>query len=161
MRTYKLQDGGLDTVDANTTLGFDDDEREYGVAVRMLQMLGCTRVVLLTNNPAKLDGLAKAGIEITGRMPLETPINADNRRYMTAKAARAGHQLGHLMSALAEAKERRREERRRSRPEFRRGAAALDTGGDDVLARLRRRSADLHRDRARVALDHRGAGHRR
>ena len=105
MRTYKLQDGGLDTVDANTTLGFDDDEREYGVAVRMLQMLGCTRVVLLTNNPAKLDGLAKAGIEITGRMPLETPINADNRRYMTAKAARAGHQLGHLMSALAEAKE--------------------------------------------------------
>ncbi len=105
MRTYKLQDGGLDTVDANTTLGFDDDEREYGVAVRMLQMLGCARVVLLTNNPAKLDGLAKAGIEITGRMPLETPINADNRRYMTAKAARAGHQLGHLMSALAEAKE--------------------------------------------------------
>jgi GTP cyclohydrolase II len=68
-------------------------------------MLGCTRVVLLTNNPAKLDGLAKAGIEITGRMPLETPINADNRRYMTAKAARAGHQLGHLMSVLAEAKE--------------------------------------------------------
>jgi GTP cyclohydrolase II len=105
MRTYKLQDGGLDTVDANTTLGFDDDEREYGVAVRMLQMLGCTRVVLLTNNPAKLDGLSKAGIEITGRMPLETPINADNRRYMTAKAARAGHQLGHLMSVLAEAKE--------------------------------------------------------
>ena len=105
MRTYKLQDGGLDTVDANTTLGFDDDEREYSVAVRMLQMLGCARVVLLTNNPAKLDGLAKAGIEITGRMPLETPINADNRRYMTAKAARAGHQLGHLMSVLAEAKE--------------------------------------------------------
>jgi GTP cyclohydrolase II len=103
MRTYKLQDGGLDTVDANTTLGFDDDEREYGVAVRMLQMLGCTRVVLLTNNPAKLDGLAKAGIEITGRLPLETPINADNRRYMTAKASRAGHQLGHLISAFAEA----------------------------------------------------------
>ena len=103
MRTYKLQDGGLDTVDANTTLGFDDDERDYGVAVRMLQMLGCTRVVLLTNNPAKLDGLAKAGIEITDRMPLETPINADNRRYMTAKATRGGHQLGHLISSLADA----------------------------------------------------------
>ena len=71
----------------------------------MLQMLGCTRVVLLTNNPAKLDGLAKAGIEITGRMPLETPINADNRRYMTAKAARAGHHLGHLIATLAESKE--------------------------------------------------------
>ena len=100
MRTYKLQDAGLDTVDANTTLGFDDDERDYGVAVRMLQMLGCTRVVLLTNNPAKLDGLAKAGIEIAGRMPLETPINADNRRYMTAKATRGGHQLGHVFAAL-------------------------------------------------------------
>jgi GTP cyclohydrolase II len=102
MRTYKLQDAGLDTVDANTTLGFDDDERDYGVAVRMLQMLGCNRVVLLTNNPAKLDGLAKAGIEIAGRMPIETPINSDNRRYLTAKAARAGHQLGHVFAALAD-----------------------------------------------------------
>jgi GTP cyclohydrolase II len=105
MRTYKLQDAGLDTVDANTTLGFDDDERDYGVAVRMLQMLGCNRVVLLTNNPAKLDGLAKAGIEIAGRMPIETPINADNRRYLTAKAARAGHHLGHVIAALAESAE--------------------------------------------------------
>jgi GTP cyclohydrolase II len=105
MRTYKLQDAGLDTVDANITLGFDDDERDYGVAVRMLQMLGCTRIVLLTNNPAKLDGLAQSGIEITGRMPVETPINADNRRYMTAKAARAGHQLGHLISSLGDAAE--------------------------------------------------------
>jgi GTP cyclohydrolase II len=68
----------------------------------MLQMLGCSRVVLLTNNPAKLDGLARAGIEITDRMPLETPINADNRRYMTAKATRGGHQLGHLISSLSE-----------------------------------------------------------
>jgi GTP cyclohydrolase II len=102
MRTYKLQDAGLDTVDANTTLGFDDDERDYGVAVRMLQMLGATRVVLLTNNPDKLDSLAKAGIEIAGRMPLETPVNADNRRYLTAKAARAGHHLDHVISALSE-----------------------------------------------------------
>src|SRR6476659_872617 len=102
MRTYKLQDGGLDTVDANTTLGFDDDERDYGVAVRMLQMLGCNRVVLMTNNPAKLEGLAKAGIEIAGRMPIETPINADTRRYLTAKAARAGHHLGHVIASLAE-----------------------------------------------------------
>ncbi len=102
MRTYQLQDDGLDTVDANTTLGFDDDERDYGIAARMLQMLNCTRVVLLTNNPAKLDGLAKAGIEIASRMPLEAPINADNRRYMAAKAVRAGHRLDHLMASLAE-----------------------------------------------------------
>lgn len=105
MRTYKLQDAGLDTVDANTTLGFDDDERDYGVAVRMLQMLGCTRVVLLTNNPAKLDGLTKAGIEIAGRMPIETPINSDNRRYLTAKASRAGHHLRHVTGALTETPE--------------------------------------------------------
>lgn len=102
MRTYQMQDDGLDTVDANTTLGFDDDERDYGIAARMLQMLDCNRVVLLTNNPAKLDGLAKSGIEIAGRMPLEAPINADNRRYLTAKAARAGHRLNHLMTSLAE-----------------------------------------------------------
>lgn len=96
MRTYQLQDEGLDTFDANTTLGFDDDERDYGIAAHMLGMLNCTRIVLLTNNPAKLDGLSKAGIEITGRMPLEAPINADNHRYMTVKAARAEHRLDHL-----------------------------------------------------------------
>jgi GTP cyclohydrolase II len=102
MRAYQMQDDGLDTVDANTTLGFDDDERDYGIAARMLQMLKCTRIVLLTNNPAKLDGLARSGIEIASRMPLEAPINADNRRYMTAKAARAGHRLDQLIASLGD-----------------------------------------------------------
>ena len=101
MRAYALQDEGLDTVDANTTLGFDDDERDYGIAARMLQKLGCTRVYLMTNNPAKLDGLSGLGIEVVGRKPLHAPINAHNRRYMTAKAMRAGHKLDHLMAALA------------------------------------------------------------
>jgi len=103
LRTYQLQEAGLDTVDANTTLGFDDDERDYGVAARMLEMLGIRRIVLLTNNPAKLDGLAKSGIEIIGRLAVEAPINSDNARYLTAKATRAGHQLGHLIGSLAEA----------------------------------------------------------
>src|SRR5262249_39272146 len=98
MRTYQMQDDGLDTVDANLTLGFDDDERDYGIAARMLEILDCRRVVLLTNNPAKVDGLAESGIEITGRVPLEAPINSDNRRYLTAKAARAGHQLNHVLA---------------------------------------------------------------
>jgi GTP cyclohydrolase II len=93
MRAYTLQDAGLDTVDANTTLGFDDDERDYTVAARMLKMIGCNRVLLLTNNPGKLEALAAAGVEVSGRLPLYTPINADNRRYLTAKAARAGHWL--------------------------------------------------------------------
>ena len=106
MRTYKLQDAGLDTVDANTTLGFDDDERDYGVAVRMLQMLGCTRVSLLTNNPAKLDGLlGRRHRGRPGACRCTAPINADNRRYLTAKATRAGHKLDHLLGALADAGE--------------------------------------------------------
>jgi GTP cyclohydrolase II len=103
LRTYQLQEAGLDTVDANTTLGFDDDERDYGVAARMLEMLGIQRIVLLTNNPTKLDGLARSGIEIIGRLPVEAPVNSDNARYLTAKAARAGHKLGHLIGSLAEA----------------------------------------------------------
>jgi GTP cyclohydrolase II len=102
MRAYQKQDEGLDTVDANTSLGFQDDERDYKMAGRMLQMLGCRRVTLLTNNPAKLEGLAQAGIEIAGRMPIETPVNADNLRYMRAKAARAGHQLDHILSSLGQ-----------------------------------------------------------
>jgi GTP cyclohydrolase II len=103
IRAYQLQEAGLDTVDANTVLGFDDDERDYGVAVRMLQLLGCARVRLLTNNPAKLDGLSQAGIDVSGRVPLHGPINADNRRYLAAKAARAGHKLDHILDVLAEA----------------------------------------------------------
>jgi GTP cyclohydrolase II len=102
IRAYKLQDDGFDTLDANTTLGFEDDERDYRVAGRMLQILGCLRVNLLTNNPAKLDGLAQAGIEVLSRIPLHGPVNADNRRYLTAKAMRAGHKLDHLWSTLAD-----------------------------------------------------------
>jgi len=102
MRTYRLQDSGLDTFDANTTLGFDDDERDYGVAARMLQIMNCSRISLLTNNPAKLDGLAQAGIEIAARIPLETPINPYNKRYLTTKAARSGHQLVNVKMLAAE-----------------------------------------------------------
>ena len=97
---YQSQDDGLDTFDANTTLGFDDDERDYGIAAHMLRILNCTRIVLLTNNPAKLEGLTKAGIEITSRMSLDAPVNADNLRYMTAKAARAEHQFDDLTASL-------------------------------------------------------------
>ncbi len=102
IRTYQLQDGGLDTIDANSAIGFDDDERDYGIAVGMLQMLGCTRVYLMTNNPSKLEGLSRGGIDVVGRLPLHGPINADNRRYLTAKATRAGHQLDHVLDAFAE-----------------------------------------------------------
>jgi GTP cyclohydrolase II len=66
----------------------------------MLQLLGCRSVVLLTNNPAKLDGLAEAGVSVVGRVAIETPVNADNFRYLAAKAERAGHRLDQLLGAL-------------------------------------------------------------
>jgi GTP cyclohydrolase II len=96
IRAYQLQDAGLDTVDANSVLGFEDDERDYAVAVRMLQTLGCTRIRLMTNNPSKLEELSRAGIDVVGRMPLHGPITDDNRRYLAAKAVRSGHQLDHV-----------------------------------------------------------------
>jgi GTP cyclohydrolase II len=102
MRAYRLQDAGLDTRDANTMLGFEDDERDYGAAATMLRTLNCTRIVLLTNNPAKLDGLARAGIEIAARVPLEAPINSHNRRYLTTKAIRSGHKFVNLKAAASE-----------------------------------------------------------
>jgi GTP cyclohydrolase II len=93
MRAYQLQDRGLDTCDANITLGFDDDERDYDVAALMLKKLNCPRILLLTNNPSKLDGLISAGIEIAARIPLEAPVTAQNKRYLKTKAVRSGHQL--------------------------------------------------------------------
>lgn len=96
MRAYRLQDQGFDTHDANTMLGFEDDERSYDVAAAMLHALDCTRIVLLTNNPSKLDGLSNAGVEVCGRIPLEAPVNSHNLRYLTTKARRSGHQLNGL-----------------------------------------------------------------
>ena len=87
MRAYELQDEGLDTVDANITLGFDDDERDYGVAGRMLDLIGCARVKLMTNNPAKIEGLVEAGIEITDRVPL---LDAGQRRQPPLSRGQGG-----------------------------------------------------------------------
>jgi len=99
MRAYTLQDAGFDTVDANTALGFDPDQRDYSAAARMLSLLGCERVRLLTNNPSKVDGLP--GIDVVSRMPLFAPVNRENLRYLTAKAERAGHRLEHLIETVA------------------------------------------------------------
>ena len=99
MRAYMLQDNGLDTMDANMMLGFDDDERNYGVAARMLKMIGANRVQLLTNNPSKLEALLEGGVEVCARIALYTEINPENRRYLAAKAARAGHWLDDMLEA--------------------------------------------------------------
>jgi GTP cyclohydrolase II len=98
MRAYMLQDDGLDTMDANMMLGFDDDERNFGVAARMLKMIGVTRVQLLTNNPGKLEALSEGGVQVCARIPLHTQINPENRRYIATKAARAGHWLDDMLA---------------------------------------------------------------
>ena len=102
LRTYQFQEAGLDTVDANTALGFDDDERDYGVAARMLEMLGIQRIVLLTNNPTKLDGLAKSGIEITGCLPVEAPSTPTMPAIWLQRPPALDIRLGHLIGSLAE-----------------------------------------------------------
>jgi GTP cyclohydrolase II len=99
MRAYMLQDDGLDTMDANMMLGFDDDERHYGVAARMLKMIGVSRVQLLTNNPGKLEALSDGGVEVCARIALHTEINPENHRYLATKAARAGHLLDDMLEA--------------------------------------------------------------
>jgi GTP cyclohydrolase II len=91
LRAYRLQDSGADTVDANRQLGFDADERIYLPAVEMLRQLGFRAVRLMTNNPAKVDGLVRCGIVVTERVPHVFPSNEHNDRYLEAKAGRLGH----------------------------------------------------------------------
>lgn len=93
LRAYRLQDQGFDTVDANTRLGFAVDARDFGVAARMLDLLGQRRVRLLTNNPAKVAGLAVAGIDVVERVPHYLPPNPHNERYLATKRDRTGHQF--------------------------------------------------------------------
>ncbi len=93
LRAYALQDQGLDTLEADRVLGFDEDERHYGAAVDMLSDLGIRQVRLLTNNPTKLRALAEGGIEVTERQGIYGRLNGHNYRYLSAKAERAGHLL--------------------------------------------------------------------
>jgi GTP cyclohydrolase II len=91
VRAYALQDGGLDTVDANLHLGFDDDLRRYDTAAAMLHALGVTVVDLHTNNPRKVEGLRAAGIDVRSRVPLAIAATEQNRFYLTTKRRRSGH----------------------------------------------------------------------
>lgn len=93
LRAYALQDGGLDTVDANRALGWGEDERNFLVGAAMLEQLGIRRVRLLTNNPEKLAALAACGIEVTGREKLIVGPNGVNDHYLETKARRFGHWL--------------------------------------------------------------------
>jgi 3,4-dihydroxy 2-butanone 4-phosphate synthase/GTP cyclohydrolase II len=94
IKAYSLQDQGLDTVEANETLGFEPDLRHYGVGAQILRDLGVRKLNLLTNNPKKVVGLSGFELEIVDRIPLEAEVTDENRTYMTTKKARMGHILG-------------------------------------------------------------------
>ena len=91
IRAYAKQDEGLDTVDANLALGFEDDQRGYHMAADMLRDLGVRSVVLMTNNPRKVQGLENDGIEVTRRVPHEVEAHEHNREYLKTKQDRLGH----------------------------------------------------------------------
>jgi 3,4-dihydroxy 2-butanone 4-phosphate synthase/GTP cyclohydrolase II len=94
LHAYNLQDEGYDTVDANLELGLPVDNREYGIGAQILVDLGITTMRILTNNPAKRGGLEGFGLEIVEQLPITSPPNEDNIRYLTTKAERMGHSLG-------------------------------------------------------------------
>ena len=101
VRAYALQDRGMDTVEANLALGFEDDERDYAIAAAMLERLGCASIKLMTNNPKKVEQLAQHGVPVSSRVPHLLPPNAHNRFYLRTKALRSGHLIdpGALLQA--------------------------------------------------------------
>ena len=90
---YKLQEQGEDTVDANIHLGFQPDEREYGVGAEILREMGVSKLRLITNNPVKRVGLESYGLEIVENIPIVIEPNEYNRRYLETKRIRMGHKL--------------------------------------------------------------------
>ena len=95
LKAYDLQDGGLDTAEANLELGFAPDMREYGIGAQILADLGLTSIRILTNNPKKIHGIQGFGLQVKEQIPIEIAPNAENRRYLTAKRDKLGHRLHH------------------------------------------------------------------
>ena len=93
LKAYKLQENGMDTVEANLQLGFDMDERDYGVGAQILRDLGVTKIRLLTNNPKKRVGLMGYGLEIVENIPIEIAPNPHNEKYLKTKRDRLGHTI--------------------------------------------------------------------
>ena len=102
LKAYKLQEGGLDTVDANLALGLPVDLREYGVGAQILADLGLTTIRLLTNNPKKIHGMSGFGLTVLGQISIESTPNPHNEAYLRAKATRLGHVIHHQGLALDE-----------------------------------------------------------
>ena len=102
LRTYELQERGLDTVDANLALGFPADRRDYGIGMQILRDIGVSKMRLITNNPAKRAGLEAYGLEVVERVPIVTTPNPHNIRYLETKRQRMGHLLDGLESLVVE-----------------------------------------------------------
>ena len=121
LRAYRLQEEGLDTVDANLELGLPPDLRDYGIGAQILVDLGLTTIRLLTNNPKKIVGLEGYGLRVTDQLPIQLPATEHNRDYLRAKRDRLGHLLHHQGLALDEEMihEERSRDRARDRAESR------------------------------------------
>jgi len=91
LKAYKLQEQGLDTVDANVQLGFRPDERDYGVGAQILRDIGVHKMRLMTNNPTKRAGLIGYGLEIVENVPIKIKPNTHNKKYIETKQSRMGH----------------------------------------------------------------------
>jgi GTP cyclohydrolase II len=102
IRAYSLQERGYDTVEANHRLGFRNDLREYGVAIRILKSLGMKSIALITNNPGKIEALNQGGLTVARRIPLVIAPNPFNKFYLRTKETRLGHLLGEEDAATPE-----------------------------------------------------------
>ena len=93
LKAYRLQEQGMDTVEANLHLGFQMDQRDYGIGAQMLRHLGITRLRLMSNNPKKRVGLIGYGLEIVENIPIEAESNPHNERYLLTKRDKLGHEI--------------------------------------------------------------------
>jgi 3,4-dihydroxy 2-butanone 4-phosphate synthase/GTP cyclohydrolase II len=95
LRAYRLQEDGLDTVEANERLGLPADLRDFGIGAQILVDLGLSSIRILTNNPKKIHALEGYGLSVTDQIPIEEPPNAENVAYLRAKRVKLGHMLHH------------------------------------------------------------------
>jgi 3,4-dihydroxy 2-butanone 4-phosphate synthase / GTP cyclohydrolase II len=132
LRAYRLQEDGLDTVEANERLGLPADLRDYGIGAQILADLGLSSIRILTNNPKKIRGLEGYGLSVSAQVPIEQPPNEHNAAYLRTKAQRMGHILHHQglnLDAELLHTERAREIERRDEQERRAARESQDEQG--------------------------------